>query len=175
MSGKARCKGRSVPADAKLYASVKAETKRRFKAYPSIYANSWLVREYKQRGGKYRCSGKKRSGGLERWYREKWVDLSRPRPGGGWEPCGRPSVDSRRWRMAYPKCRPEAEARKMSKAEVASAVRRKRSAVHKSKAGKPVYVKTFVGNPGGTPFLLGALVGVALAGAWLLLERGDGR
>jgi hypothetical protein len=47
-------KKRSVPTNKRLYAQVKAETKRRFKVYPSAYANGWLVRTYKARGGKYR-------------------------------------------------------------------------------------------------------------------------
>ena len=47
-------KKRPVPANKRLYAQVKAETKRRFKVYPSAYANGWLVRTYKARGGKYR-------------------------------------------------------------------------------------------------------------------------
>jgi hypothetical protein len=32
---------------------VKAEAKRKFAVYPSAYANAWLVREYKKRGGTY--------------------------------------------------------------------------------------------------------------------------
>ena len=45
------------PTNPKLYARVKAEAKRKFDVYPSAYANAWLVRTYKSRGGKY--SGKK--------------------------------------------------------------------------------------------------------------------
>ena len=37
-----------------LYARVKAAAKKKFKVYPSAYANGWLVREYKKRGGGYR-------------------------------------------------------------------------------------------------------------------------
>tara|TARA_R100000995_G_C3422528_1_gene94639 strand:+ start:75 stop:257 length:183 start_codon:yes stop_codon:yes gene_type:complete len=48
----ARKKG-AKPADPKLYARVLAETKKKFKVYPSAYANGWLVRTYKARGGKY--------------------------------------------------------------------------------------------------------------------------
>ena len=44
----------SVPTDKALYARVKAAAKRKFKVYPSAYANAWLVREYKKRGGRYR-------------------------------------------------------------------------------------------------------------------------
>ena len=36
------------PTNPKLYAKVKAATKRKFKVYPSAYANGWLVREYKR-------------------------------------------------------------------------------------------------------------------------------
>ena len=46
-------KKRPVPTNPVLYARVKAEAKRRFKVYPSAYANGWLVRTYKKRGGKY--------------------------------------------------------------------------------------------------------------------------
>lgn len=42
------------PTNPTLYARVKAEAKRKFKVYPSAYANGWLVREYKKRGGKYK-------------------------------------------------------------------------------------------------------------------------
>lgn len=158
----ARCKGKSEPVDAKLYARVKAEAKRRFPTYPSIYANSWLVREYKRRGGRYRCaSGKGQGGGLRRWYREKWVDLSRPLLGGGWAPCGRPEVEPSEWRRAYPKCRPISEARKMTSKQIKSAVRRKRAAVRKQRRGKPRYVKTFVANPATRSVVLFGALGIA--------------
>ena len=42
------------PTNPTLYARVKAEAKRKFKGYPSAYANGWLVRTYKARGGGYR-------------------------------------------------------------------------------------------------------------------------
>ena len=41
------------PKNPELYARVKAAAKRKFKVYPSAYANAWLVREYKKRGGTY--------------------------------------------------------------------------------------------------------------------------
>ena len=37
-----------------LYIRVKAEAKRKFDVSPSAYANAWLVRTYKKRGGRYR-------------------------------------------------------------------------------------------------------------------------
>jgi hypothetical protein len=50
-----KMRSKNVPTNKALYARVKAEAKRRFTVYPSIYANAWLVREYKKRGGKYRA------------------------------------------------------------------------------------------------------------------------
>ena len=47
-------KKRNIPTNSKLYARVKAAARRKFAVYPSAYANAWLVRTYKKRGGKYR-------------------------------------------------------------------------------------------------------------------------
>ena len=37
----------------KLCPRGKAAAKRKFKVYPSAYANAWLVKTYKKRGGGY--------------------------------------------------------------------------------------------------------------------------
>ena len=47
-------KSGAKPTNHSLYARVKAEAKRKFDVYPSAYANAWLVRTYKKRGGGYR-------------------------------------------------------------------------------------------------------------------------
>jgi len=55
--GKARKKTKKkgpTPTNPSLYARVKAEAKKKFKVYPSAYANAWLVRTYKKRGGGYK-------------------------------------------------------------------------------------------------------------------------
>lgn len=53
-SSKTKSKKKSpTPKNKALYARVKSEAKRKFKVYPSAYANGWLVREYKKRGGTY--------------------------------------------------------------------------------------------------------------------------
>jgi len=46
-------KSGSKPKNPSLYSRVKAEAKRKFAVYPSAYANAWLVRTYKKRGGTY--------------------------------------------------------------------------------------------------------------------------
>ena len=50
----AKKKKGATPTNPQLYARVKAEAKRKFDVYPSAYANGWLVRTYKKRGGGYR-------------------------------------------------------------------------------------------------------------------------
>ena len=47
------------PTNPSLYSRVKAEAKRKFDVYPSAYANAWLVRTYKSRGGKYQTGGRR--------------------------------------------------------------------------------------------------------------------
>jgi hypothetical protein len=46
-------KNSSTPKNKALYSRVKSEAKKKFDVYPSAYANGWLVREYKKRGGTY--------------------------------------------------------------------------------------------------------------------------
>ncbi len=53
-SRKSTAKKRNIPTNKALYARVKAAARRKFAVYPSAYANAWLVREYKKRGGRYR-------------------------------------------------------------------------------------------------------------------------
>ena len=52
--GSTKKKAGSKPSNPSLYARVKAEAKRKFKVYPSAYANAWLVKTYKSRGGGYK-------------------------------------------------------------------------------------------------------------------------
>lgn len=77
---------------------------------------------------------------LDKWFREGWVDLSRPKKGGGFEPCGRRDASTGK----YPKCVPAAKAAKMTPEEIASAVRRKRRAEStQTRVGKkPINVST---------------------------------
>ena len=82
----------------------------------------------------------KPKGGLSKWFKEKWVDIGRPKKKGRYQPCGRsPAKTSRR---GYPKCVPLARAKTMSKAQKKSAVRRKRAKAQ-GVGGKPTRVRTY--------------------------------
>ena len=79
---------------------------------------------------------------LAKWFKERWVDVSRPKEGGGYEACGRSEGGDRK---SYPKCLPAAKAASLSESERKSAVRRKRSAVRKARTlAEPTQVSTFV-------------------------------
>jgi len=80
--------------------------------------------------------------GLTKWSKEKWVDISRPKKGGGYMPCGRKKSKKGK----YPKCVPASKAARMTKAQKRSAIRRKRAAGNPG--GKPTMVKTFAKRKG---------------------------
>jgi len=81
-----------------------------------------------------------KSGGLTKWFSEKWVDIGAPKKGGRYQECGRKSASSSKGRK-YPKCVPLAKATAMTKSQKASAVARKRQAPNTGP--KPTNVKTF--------------------------------
>ncbi len=78
--------------------------------------------------------------GLRRWYSEEWVDIGSPKKGGGFKKCGRKKAKGSK--RKYPKCVPKAKANRMSKSQIKSAVKRKRSK-KQGVGGKPTNVKTF--------------------------------
>lgn len=78
----------SKPTNTSLYNRVKAAAKKKFDVYPSAYANAWLSKEYKKRGGKY--SGKK-SSDLSKAAAKLKLKKSKKCPkcgGGGCSHCG---------------------------------------------------------------------------------------
>lgn len=79
-------------------------------------------------------------GGLGKWFAEEWVDISRPKKGGGFEPCGRGDANSGK----YPKCVKKSRAMSMTPEQIASAVSRKRRAENSQtrEDKKPIYVST---------------------------------
>ena len=80
--------------------------------------------------------------GLDKWFKQDWVDIGSKKKGGGHKKCGRSKqkADAKR---KYPKCVPAAKAARMSKSQKRSAVRRKR-AKRQGVGGKPTMVKTIV-------------------------------
>ena len=80
------------------------------------------------------------SNGLDKWFKQKWVDIGSKRKDGSFAKCGRSKqkADAKR---KYPKCVPLAKATRMTKGERASAVKRKRAAGNTGP--KPTNVKTF--------------------------------
>ena len=89
------------------------------------------------------CQGRKKklNEDLRRWFKEKWVDISK-KEDGKHPPCGREAASKKHG--AYPKCRPSNRVSsdtpetsgEMSKKEKESAVRQKRRAEKKRRKDK---------------------------------------
>ena len=84
----------------------------------------------------------KPKGGLTAWFgkgpKGDWVNIGAPKKNGRWQPCGRKSASDG---GKYPKCVPRSKANSMTKAQIRSAVQRKRAA----------------GNPGGKPTMVSTM------------------
>ena len=78
--------------------------------------------------------------GLDKWFKQKWVDIGSKRKDGSFAKCGR-SKQKKDAKRKYPKCVPLAKARSMSEGQRRSAVARKRAAANVGP--KPTNVKTF--------------------------------
>ena len=94
---------KNVPTNKALYARVKAEAKRKFDVYPSAYANAWLVKTYKKRGGGYTIRKMSRaSGGLTKWFAQDWVDIGSRKKDGSYAKCGRKSAKGSKRKYQMP-------------------------------------------------------------------------
>jgi len=161
--------------DRQLWLRQRAKVKKRVSVWPSAYASGQVVQEYERAGGRYRNPGGRPTPegvlclevplenpmtGLDKWFAEKWVDLSRsiylsgPKAGqlkpSGWVQCGRPDTS----KGGYPKCRPLAEAKKMTPKQRLYAIRKKRAAERsapKKKGRAPIMVKTYKKKPKDNP------------------------
>ena len=51
-------------------------------------------------------------GGLDKWFKEGWVDIGRKKKGGGHPKCGRKKASTSS--KGYPKCVPASKAARMS-------------------------------------------------------------
>jgi hypothetical protein len=65
--------------------------------------------------------------GLDKWFKQKWVDIGSKRKDGSFAKCGR-SKQKKDAKRKYPKCVPLAKATRMTDSQRASAVKRKRAA-----------------------------------------------
>ena len=78
--------------------------------------------------------------GLDKWFKQDWVDIGAKKKGGGFKKCGRKSASGSK--RKYPKCVPAAKAARMPDSQRRSAVARKRSKTQ-GVGGKTTNVRTF--------------------------------
>jgi hypothetical protein len=102
--------------------------------------------------------------GLDKWFKQKWVDIGSKKKGGGHKPCGRKSASGSK--RKYPKCVPAAKAASMTDSQKRSAVVRKRSKAQ-GVGGKPTNVKTFARKTASTGGYIGPAINSTYAGKTL--------
>ena len=99
--------------------------------------------------------------GLDKWFKQDWVDIGSKKKGGGFAKCGR-SKQKKDAKRKYPKCVPRAKANRMTEGERRSAVSRKRAA---SNVGpKPTNVKTFTRKKAAMGGYTGRMIDADLGG-----------
>ena len=99
--------------------------------------------------------------GLDKWFKQDWVDIGSKKKGGGHKKCGR-SKQKAAAKRKYPKCVPRAKANRMTEGEKRSAVSRKRAA---SNVGpKPTNVKTFTRKKAAMGGYTGRMIDADLGG-----------
>lgn len=110
----------STPRDPALYEKAKEIVKASYAAWPSAYASGQLVKKYKKmyaekhgtitspyKGSSTTSPGSKKAPSkgspapLDRWYKEKWVDVCRTKKDGSYAACAREKSTQK-----YPYCRP---------------------------------------------------------------------
>jgi hypothetical protein len=104
--------------DQVLHQQIVKEAKTKFKVWPSAYASGWVVRTYKERGGKFKSHKNNKNkpsisaSPLARWYREEWINVCQYLETKEYKACGR-STNSKNSKnpknsknSKYPYCRP---------------------------------------------------------------------
>ena len=106
--------------DKAVYQRAKKKTEETYKGRPSAYASAYLVKTYKEMGG--RIKGQENDPGLKQWFqRENWVNLTPFAEGLGGKKeykCGEKAPGQK----APSVCRPAAKANQFSKAQIKKAV-----------------------------------------------------
>lgn len=92
-----------------------------------------------------RVSEKQASEGLEHWFKEKWVDVSRPKKDGKWQECGRGDTSKGK----KPVCVPKYRANQLSDQERKNRVRQKRKKEKEPNPDKRPNKTTYTPSAGG--------------------------
>jgi hypothetical protein len=95
--------GENKPTNPSLWAQCLSWARSKYKVCPSAYCNGAAAKRYKSKGGgwKKKSTNESVNEDLKRWFKEKWVDVSK-KVDGKHPPCGRKDADGK----SYPKCRP---------------------------------------------------------------------
>jgi hypothetical protein len=137
----------STPVDEKLYESTKKEVDKIYdkpSAYRSMAYTRFYLRAFREKYGQKKSAYKgKRPGDLEKWRREKWVDvrsyLDTPK-----NPIACGGVEY--GKKEYPLCMPESKAKSYTKEELSALLYRK-GELGKTRLVKEPYLRDLYGEP----------------------------
>lgn len=122
---------KNVAKNKKLWNSCVTWAKSKYDVWPSAYACGAAAKRYKSKGGEWESESNESiknftefNENLDKWFKEKWVDISKTNKDGSHPPCGRKDAD----KGGYPKCRKVRVAARMSDEEKTNSVQRKRRA-----------------------------------------------
>jgi len=157
-----RCLKKEKKSPRKLCARGYCSAKARYRVYPSAYANmhassvcSGKTFDIAGNKGGYRHYTTNKTSPLQRWVKERWVNVCEKGNGpGGYKPCGRKK--SSLSKSTYPYCRPYYKQKgttvktvhEIGKAKLKEMCRRKRSRTQ-GVNGKPVRVRLKGGGTAG--------------------------
>ncbi len=77
--------------ESSVYKQVKKDADAKFKS-DGIYKSSWIVREYKKRGGIFKGKKPSKKQGLQRWFDEDWMRIGKDGKATN-KPCGRSQTE----------------------------------------------------------------------------------
>jgi hypothetical protein len=86
----------ATPIDKALYAKAKRDATKSYGSKSSAYRSGYIVRRYKQLGGRYKGSKpKKSSSGISKWFKEEWVQVEDYLKSGKKIQCGSSNKDGK--------------------------------------------------------------------------------
>lgn len=120
-------KGKNTPNDKSLWSRAISEAKKRFRVYPSAYANGWAAQWYKKHGGTWKREKavSESSPTVNDWTKEKWYDVTKPLENGGFSLCKNQIGDKTmvEYQRDNPTCFPSSVISNMSKEQIIQSIK----------------------------------------------------
>jgi hypothetical protein len=115
--------GKGKPINKKLYKQVKDEIYAKNPKH-SLFRSAQVVKEYKNRGGKYTDDTPQSDMNIDKWFKQEWITLNDYYHNNEIVPCG--SSNTKEKFNEYPLCRPLKLAKKLGKEKIGEMIKEKK-------------------------------------------------